>query len=84
MRGAEIADVRGRKLGKVCLAGGAELRGGNGVVGEWKSGSWIFRDRGRAGIWAQPAISLKLPPISAAVGIQFWRTCAAALLVPLF
>src|SRR5207253_7886640 len=50
MRGAEIAKVRGRKLGEVRQAGGAELVGGNGVVGEWGSGSWILRDRGRAGI----------------------------------
>src|SRR6266536_1000758 len=48
MQGAEIAEVRQRKLGKVCFACRAELVGRNDVTGERKSGSWIARNRRRA------------------------------------
>src|SRR5215831_15872652 len=48
MRGAQITDVRCRKLGKISLASRAESVAGDNVEGEWVSGIWIPGNRWRA------------------------------------
>src|SRR5437588_8112160 len=83
MRTAKVAQVRRGQLGKVRLAGRAELAGRNSVIREWFSRGWIPRNRRRTGAGGAISDIVKVPLKSRRRGEPRLPHLAPALLVPL-